>query len=56
MIDEFQATDQEVALVVEEGETLGLITATDAFEAIAGDLEDPLDTDTGQNRYREENG
>lgn len=43
LIDEFQAADQEVALVVEEGRTIGLVTATDAFEAIAGEMEDPLD-------------
>ena len=44
LIDEFQAADQEVALVVEGGRTVGLITATDAFEAITGDIEDPMDS------------
>ncbi|ELZ27358.1 CBS domain-containing protein [Halogeometricum pallidum JCM 14848] len=43
LIDEFQETDQELALVVEDGRTIGLVTATDAFEAITGQLEDPLD-------------
>lgn len=43
LIDTFQEADQEIALVIEEGRTVGVITATDAFEAIAGELEDPLD-------------
>ena len=43
LIDEFQAADQEAAFVVEEGRAVGFVTATDAFEAIAGELEDPLD-------------
>lgn len=47
LIDDFQAAGQELALVVEDGRTLGLVTTTDAFEAIAGELRDPLD---GQGR------
>ncbi|EMA35847.1 CNNM domain-containing protein [Halococcus hamelinensis] len=52
LIDRFQAESQELALVVEGGEAggkseesrvVGLVTTTDAFEAIAGDLEDPFD-------------
>ena len=43
LIDAFQAERQELAVVVEDGRTLGLVTATDAFEEIAGELEDPLD-------------
>lgn len=43
LIDTFQAERQELALVVADGRTLGLVTATDAFEEIAGELEDPLD-------------
>lgn len=42
-IDAFQAQNQELALVLDDGVVVGLLTATDAFEAIAGDLEDPLD-------------
>jgi CBS domain containing-hemolysin-like protein len=42
-IDQFQAESQELALVIAEGEVVGLITATDAFEAVMGELEDPLD-------------
>jgi len=41
--DQFQAEDQELALVVQGGEVVGLLTATDALEAVMGDLEDPLD-------------
>ncbi len=46
-IDQFQAENQELALVVGDGEVLGLVTATDAFEAIMGELEDPLDRAQG---------
>ena len=41
--DQFQAQDQELALVLEDGEVVGLVTATDALEAVMGELEDPLD-------------
>ena len=41
--DQFQAESQELALVIEDGEVVGLITATDAMEAVMGQLEDPLD-------------
>ncbi|MBB6647314.1 CNNM domain-containing protein [Halobellus ruber] len=46
-VDGFQAERQELALVVDDGEVAGLLTATDAFEAVMGDLEDPLDVETG---------
>ena len=42
-IDQFQAENHELALVVSDGEVVGLLTATDAFEAVMGQLEDPLD-------------
>ncbi|AUV80687.1 hypothetical protein C2R22_02635 [Salinigranum rubrum] len=42
-IDRFQAERQELAVVLSEGEVVGLLTATDAFEAVMGELEDPLD-------------
>ncbi|MFC4551850.1 MULTISPECIES: CNNM domain-containing protein [Halorussus] len=42
-IDRFQAENQELALVESEGDVVGLVTATDAFEAVLGDLEDPVD-------------
>lgn len=47
LIDRFQAEHHELALVVEDDEVVGLVTATDAFEAIAGELEDPLDREGG---------
>ena len=48
VIDRFQYESQEMALVVagdsgEDGEVIGLVTATDAMEAVVGELEDPLD-------------
>ena len=41
-IDRFQAERQELALVFEDGDTVGLLTATDALETVMGELEDPL--------------
>jgi len=41
--DQFQTQDQELALVLQDGEVVGLLTATDALEAVMGELEDPLD-------------
>lgn len=43
LIDRFQEARQELALVEKDGRVLGLVTVTDAFEAIAGELEDPFD-------------
>jgi CBS domain containing-hemolysin-like protein len=43
VIDQFQVEHQELALVFSEGEVVGLMTATDAFETVMGELEDPLD-------------
>lgn len=45
LIDRFQDENQELALVTDTDDerVVGLVTATDAFEAIAGDIEDPLD-------------
>jgi CBS domain containing-hemolysin-like protein len=42
-VDQFQAERQELALVLSEGDVVGLLTATDALETVMGDLEDPLD-------------
>jgi CBS domain containing-hemolysin-like protein len=41
--DRFQAESQELALVLSDGETVGLLTATDTLETVMGELEDPLD-------------
>jgi len=43
LIDYLQEREQELALVNDDGRIVGLITITDAFEAIAGDMKDPLD-------------
>ncbi|WP_248895505.1 CNNM domain-containing protein [Haloplanus halobius] len=45
--DRFQDEDQELALVVQDDEVVGLVTATDALEAVLGELEDPLDRAAG---------
>jgi CBS domain containing-hemolysin-like protein len=45
LIDRLQQEQQELALVREGDRLRGLVTATDAFEAIAGELEDPEDVD-----------
>ncbi|WP_135826224.1 CNNM domain-containing protein [Halorussus ruber] len=44
-IDQFQTENQELALVVEDGEVVGLVTVTDLLESVMGDIEDPLDRD-----------
>jgi CBS domain containing-hemolysin-like protein len=48
-VDLFQEESQELALVVDGSETevLGLISATDALEAVMGEIEDPLDVELG---------
>jgi IMP dehydrogenase len=46
-IDRFQAESQELALVIEDGEVLGLVTVTDALEAVVGDIRDPMDEQAG---------
>lgn len=42
-VDQFQAENQELALVIEDGTVVGLVTVTDLLEAVMGDIEDPLD-------------
>ncbi|WP_226006491.1 hemolysin family protein [Natrinema salinisoli] len=42
-VDQFQTESQELALVIEDGEAVGLVTVTDLLEAVMGDIEDPLD-------------
>ena len=44
-VDQFQDAHQELALVYEtrEENVVGLITATDALEAVMGEIKDPLD-------------
>ncbi|MFB6119024.1 CNNM domain-containing protein [Halosegnis sp.] len=47
LIDRLQRENQELALVERNDEIVGLVTATDAFEQITGELEDPLDLQAG---------
>jgi CBS domain containing-hemolysin-like protein len=42
-IDQFQAENQELALVIESGDVVGLVTVTDLLESVTGDIEDPFD-------------
>jgi CBS domain containing-hemolysin-like protein len=46
-VDQFQDEHQELALVYDENEqnVVGLITATDALEAVMGEIRDPLDVE-----------
>ena len=44
-IDQFQTERQELALVIEDGKVVGLVTVTDLLETITGDIEDPLERD-----------
>ena len=44
VVDRFQDERQELALVYDdEGNVVGLVTATDVLEAVMGGIEDPLD-------------
>ncbi|MFW6384158.1 MAG: hemolysin family protein [Halodesulfurarchaeum sp.] len=45
-IDQFQAENQELALVLEDGDVVGLVTITDLLESVMGDVEDPMDVAT----------
>ena len=42
-IDRLQAQNAELAVITDDRQAIGLVTITDAFEAIAGQLEDPMD-------------
>ena len=42
-IDQFQTENQELALVVNDGEIAGMVTVTDLLESVMGDIEDPVD-------------
>ncbi|UPV99744.1 CNNM domain-containing protein [Halorussus gelatinilyticus] len=46
LVDRFQEERHELALVIDDGEVVGMVTATDAFEAMMGELEDPFDDET----------
>ncbi|ACV11773.1 protein of unknown function DUF21 [Halorhabdus utahensis DSM 12940] len=42
-VDQFQAENQELALVIEDGEVVGMVTVTDLLESVMGDIDDPID-------------
>jgi CBS domain containing-hemolysin-like protein len=42
-IDQFQTENQELALVIEDGDVVGMVTITDLLESVTGDIEDPID-------------
>jgi CBS domain containing-hemolysin-like protein len=44
-IDQFQAESQELALVFEDGDVVGMVTVTDLLESVMGDVEDPIDVE-----------
>ncbi|WP_324665597.1 hemolysin family protein [Haloarcula sediminis] len=46
-IDRFQAESQELAVVLDDGKVVGLLTVTDALEAVVGDIRDPMDEQAG---------
>jgi IMP dehydrogenase len=46
-IDRFQAESQELAVILDDGEVVGLLTVTDALEAVVGDIRDPMDEQAG---------
>jgi len=46
-IDRFQAESQELAVVLADGEVVGILTVTDALEAVVGDIRDPMDEEAG---------
>jgi CBS domain containing-hemolysin-like protein len=43
LVDQFQAERQELALVTEDRDVVGLVTVTDAMGTITGEVWDPLD-------------
>jgi CBS domain containing-hemolysin-like protein len=45
-IDQFQAENQELALVIEDGAVVGMVTITDLLESVMGDVDDPIDTES----------
>ena len=47
-IDQFQTETQELALVIEDGAVVGMVTVTDLLEAVMGSIEDPIDTESIQ--------
>ncbi len=48
LIDLFQEKNQEIAMVEEDGNIVGMVTLTDAMEAIVGQARDPIDVELGR--------
>jgi len=44
-IDQFQAENQELALIIEDGSVVGMVTVTDLLESVMGDIKDPIDVE-----------
>ncbi|MEF8799433.1 MAG: CBS domain-containing protein [Halolamina sp.] len=42
-VDQFQVENQELALVFEDGDVIGMVTVTDSFASTTGGIQDPLD-------------
>lgn len=47
-IDQFQTEQQELALVIADGDVVGQVTVMDLLETIIGDIQDPLDEGEGE--------
>ncbi|MFW5965270.1 MAG: hemolysin family protein [Halodesulfurarchaeum sp.] len=45
-IDQLQTEKQELALVIEDGRVVGMVTVTDLLESVVGEFEDPLDLES----------
>ena len=45
-VDQFQTENQELALVIEDGAVVGMVTVTDLLESVMGDIEDPIDIES----------
>lgn len=42
-VDQLQMAEQEMAIVVDNGEALGIVTDSHLFESLVGEIEDPFD-------------
>ena len=48
VVDRFQSERQEPALVEDDSEIVGLLTVTDVFEEVMGELENPIDVENAR--------
>lgn len=49
-VDQFQTESQELALVIEDGEGVDIVTVTDLLEAVMGSIKDTIDIESIQDR------